>query len=137
MHNVDLNKVGQACSRYADIVAVWAFGSAADGCVRPGSDQDIGVQFDPEPGIDRLCQLRADITGALDFEDVDLVLLNDASSILRFQAVSGNLLYSADEGKRAAFVSLACREYEDDMAGLARQMKWARELHGPPEQAND
>jgi hypothetical protein len=35
--------------------------------------------------------------------------------ILQFEAVCGNCLYSADEVLRTAFVSLAAREYEDEM----------------------
>jgi hypothetical protein len=122
MPDVDLDKLLPVFERYEEVVAVWAFGSAVSGRVGPDSDLDIGVQFRRPPEIDRLCDLRADVTSALQFEQVDLVPLNDASSILRFEAVSGRLLFSRDDSARAGFVSLASREYEDDMAQLARQM---------------
>ena len=52
----------------------------------------------------------------LSYDDIDLVTLNDASPILRFEAVSGRPVYVTDVETRAGFVSLTAREYEDEMA---------------------
>lgn len=42
--------------------------------------------------------------------------LNEANPILRFEAVSGKRLFCRDLSALAEFVSLAAREYEDEMA---------------------
>jgi len=58
----------------------------------------------------------------VDFDEIDLVVLNQASPILRFEAVSGLPVYTSDMEARATFVSLTAREYEDEMA------QWRRAL---------
>ena len=69
-----------------------------------------------KPSIERLAELRYSLQKILDFDAIDLVVLNDATSILRFEAVSGKRLFCRDRHRCAAFVSLAAREYESDMA---------------------
>ena len=99
-----------------NVVAVYVFGSSEDGIVKEGSDIDFGVLFREKPMLDELADLRAGLQEILNIEDIDIVILNDVSVILQFEAVCGNCLYSADEVLRTAFVSLAAREYEDEMA---------------------
>lgn len=100
------------------VIAAWAFGSAKDGEIRPGGDLDLAVLFDTSPSLDERVELLIELQRALNFDDVDLVVLNHASPITRFEAVSGRLIFSRDENKRAEFVSLTSREYEDEMALL-------------------
>ena len=116
MRRIDLQKAEGILGRHDDVVAAWAFGSAKDGSVGDASDLDIGVLFLSRPDLDDRTKLLAELQEALEFENVDLVVLNDTSSILRFEAVSGRLLFSSNEARRAEFVSLTAREYEDDMA---------------------
>lgn len=71
-----------------------------------------------------MADLRADLQDALRFDDIDLVVLNDASPILRFQAVSGRRLLCLDEEQMASFVSLTAREYEDAMAFLQHGLSY-------------
>ncbi len=99
-----------------NIVAVYVFGSSQGGIINEGSDIDFGVLFRVKPSLDELADLRADLQEVLNVEDIDIVILNNASVILQFEAVCGNCLYSADEVLRTAFVSLAARAYEDEMA---------------------
>ena len=105
-----------------NIVAAWIFGSAREGSIRPGADIDIGVFFARMPSIDELADLRSALQDVLAFDEVDLVVLNEASPILRFEAISGRPVYTADLESRATFVSLTAREYEDEMA------QWQRAL---------
>lgn len=104
------------------IVGGWLFGSARDGEVRAGGDVDIGVLFAGKPGLDALAECRARLQKALQFEDVDLVSLNGASPILRFEALCGQRVYCADENRCAEFASLTAREYEDEASMCDR---WA------------
>lgn len=106
-----------------DILAAWHFGSSRQGGIRPGADVDIGVLFYRIPSIDELADIRAELQDALSFDEIDLVVLNDASPVLRFEAVSGQPVYIADPEARAGFCSLTAREYEDEMA------QWQRALN--------
>lgn len=101
--------------RHPRIVGAWLFGSAQDGELRPGSDLDIGVLFDAKPGLDTLAECRARLQLATGVEDVDLVPLNTASPLLRFEALCGRRLVCVDPSRCAEFASLTAREYEDEM----------------------
>lgn len=103
-----------------NIVAVWAFGSAQEGQIRPGGDVDIGVLFERKPTLMELSGLLGQLQAALQFEDIDLVVLNEANLYLRFEAVSGRPLFCRDLDRRAEFVSLTAREYEDELAFFKR-----------------
>ena len=122
MRKIAVEKLAPVLSPKANIAAAWLFGSAEDGHLRQAADLDIGVLFETRPGLDELADLRADLQEAVGFEDIDLVVLNDASAILRFQAASGRRLYARDDGQVAEFVSLAAREYEDETAMTQRHL---------------
>ncbi len=106
--------------RQEDVLAVWIFGSAAEDRLRADSDVDFGVLFVEKPSFEAWADLRANLQEALKFEAIDLVILNDAHPILRFEAVRGKRLFCRDSEAVAAFVSLTAREYEDTMAFLER-----------------
>ena len=107
----------------ASPIAAWAFGSGQDGHMRDGADVDIGLLVDAKPDLDELADIRADLQKALDIDDIDLTVLNDASPILRFEAISGRPIFCRDADRRAEFASLTAREYEDEMAMVAKAMR--------------
>jgi len=104
------------------IVGAWLFGSARAGEMRPGSDLDIGILFDGKPGLDALAECRAHLQKATGVEEVDVVPLNAALPLVRFEALCGCRLLCRDEDRCAEFASLTAREYEDEMAMCRR---WA------------
>lgn len=83
--------------RVPGIVGGWIFGSARGGIVRAGGDVDIGVLFDAKPDLDVLAACRERLQRALAFDEIDLTPLNDASPVLRFEALSGTRVLCADE----------------------------------------
>ena len=113
--------------RHSGIVGAWLFGSAREGDLRPGSDLDIGILFDGRPGLDALAECRARLQRATGVEEVDLVPLNTASPLVRFEALCGKRLVCADEERCAEFASLSAREYEDE---LAHCLRWAGAADG-------
>ena len=123
---LDLSRLGKLVSR-PWVIAAWLFGSAQDGHVRPGSDVDIAVLAEPSPSLDQQLELQASLSAATQ-EEVDLVLLNGASSILRFEALQGRPIYCRDPEQRAIFASRTAREYEDDMALAERGLKARRSI---------
>jgi uncharacterized protein len=90
------------------------FGSAASGRLRPDSDIDIGIL----PGPDRAVDFASELTLATELEqalgrEVDLVRLDEASTLLRFEASQGRCLLEARPGAFADFVARALLEHED------------------------
>jgi predicted nucleotidyltransferase len=120
MRSVDWSGAEQIWEAFPDVIAAWAFGSAQTGRVGASSDLDVGVLFALSPSLDELADLRRELQQALQVDDIDLVVLNEASPILRFEVTCGRLLLCRDMAKLAEFVSLTAREYEDEMAFLHR-----------------
>src|SRR3989442_13754187 len=102
MYNVNLDKAAPVLASMPNVLAAWVFGSAQEGRIRAGSDLDIGVLFAAPPSLDALADLRADLQEAWHFDNIDLVVLNNASPIFRFEAMRGRLLFCSDAGRRAA-----------------------------------
>ena len=78
------------------IVAVYLFGSQADGSATPESDVDLGVLFSPRVGIMDRVRLEARFAEALD-KEVDLVDVGACNAFLAFAVISGERLYCTDE----------------------------------------
>ncbi len=105
------------------VVAAWVFGSAQSGQIKPGSDLDVGVLFESKPSLAELLELTGALQQTIPLAEIDLVPLNEANPILRFEAISGRAIFCRDAGRRAEFASLTAREYEDEMAMVER---WVR-----------
>ena len=99
-----------------------------DGLVREEGDIDLAVLFAGKPDHDQLAGLRADLQEVFNFDEIDLLVLNTASPIARFEAISGRSVFCRDRTTRAAFVSLAAREYEDSMAYWQLGLRYVREI---------
>lgn len=108
---------------WPNVIAVWAFGSAQTGEVKRGSDADVAVWGERPFTLDERLQILDQLQAQLQFDDIDLIILNNANVILRFEAVSGRLLFCRDMQQMAAFVSLTAREYEDEMAQWQRALQ--------------
>lgn len=80
MHAVNLSLSEPVWSRNPNVIGAWSFGSSRDGHITPGSDPDFGVLFAREPSLTELATLGADLQRALGFEDIDVVVLNDAKT---------------------------------------------------------
>lgn len=116
LRTIDWQRAGQVWQETPEVIAAWAFGSAAGGQLAPGSDVDVGVWFEDSPSFEQQLALLGRLQKALGVDEIDLVALNDANPILRFEAISGRALFCRDLNRRAGFVSLTAREYEDAMA---------------------
>lgn len=124
MSSVDWPRLEQVLAAAPKVVAAWVFGSAQSGQIKPGSDVDVGVLFESKPSLAELLELTGELQQIVPFAEVDLVPLNEANPILRFEAISGRAVFCRDAGRRAEFASLTAREYEDEMAMIER---WVRQ----------
>ena len=116
INSLDWESLETALASFPTIVAAWVFGSAQNGIIRPTADVDVGVLWQKKPPLDDLLTLHMRLQDTLHHDNIDLITLNGASVILRFEAISGRAVYCRDAGERAIFASLTAREYEDEMA---------------------
>ncbi len=112
-----LNKLGETLDRDG-VVAAMLIGSHARGTAGPLSDIDIGVWH--EPGIDpseraALClSLASAAAAALGTDEVDVVMLNGASPLLRHRAVGdARLLVDRHPKTRVRLEAAALLDYLD------------------------
>jgi predicted nucleotidyltransferase len=100
------------------VVAALLFGSQAAGRAGPLSDVDVAVWLDPSLSDSERFRLRLELighaAGALRTNEVDLVVLNDASPLLRHRALrSGVRLLDRDPVARVRLESRAVSDYLD------------------------
>ncbi|OAT87101.1 type VII toxin-antitoxin system MntA family adenylyltransferase antitoxin [Desulfotomaculum copahuensis] len=108
------------CNRHGISLAV-LFGSQATGRATKGSDIDLAFwleQADLPPDAPATARARRrllrDLINHLETGKVDLVILNRAFSLLKFQvARNGRPVYQKTPGLFAAFCSRALREHND------------------------
>ncbi len=113
---------------FEEIAFAYLFGSSQDGVVNKKSDVDIAIYFvEKENDLD----LRIRIIKELEkiepsFNNYDLVILNNASSILAMQVLQSKQLFLRNEycDLFADFYSLTCRQYEDDIYWMKKQLEY-------------
>ena len=106
-------RLRQVLARYPFIEAAYLFGSHAAGRARPDSDVDVAVVGPRNELQARKLDILADLT-AEGLDRVDLVALDGADPLLRFEAVHANCLVFARPGfDHGQNFSRALREYFD------------------------
>ena len=101
-----------------NIKLAYLFGSQAKGNAAAESDFDIAVLFEKgnnhPDSLDKTVYLKEDLRDYFPNE-VDIVALNQANSLLKYEVISnGRLLYAEDEKFRLDFEVLSINEYIDD-----------------------
>ena len=102
----------------SEVIAVYLYGSHAEGRANALSDMDIGVLARDGLARERLWEiedaLAADLGRALRTDNLDLIVLNLAPLRIQYEVITrGEVLYSADDGARADFESYSLRRYWD------------------------
>jgi predicted nucleotidyltransferase len=101
-----------------NLIAVYLFGSVAQGTAGPLSDIDFGVLlpigFTKEKLYDANDKIFLDLANYIPSEKLDVVVLNLAPLRIQFEVVTtGKLIYSRDDSARADYESYILRKYED------------------------
>jgi predicted nucleotidyltransferase len=96
----------------------YLFGSQATRHTHPSSDVDVAVLLDesltPDERFAERLRLLGDLSCIFGTDHVDLVMLNEASPLLAYEALRhGILLYCADAQTRIEFQVRTLRAYED------------------------
>lgn len=100
------------------VVAAMLIGSQARAGAGPLSDVDVGVWHDPDLGptgrLDLQLELAAAAAAALDTDEVDIVLLNRASPLMRHRAIrDGRRLLERDPKARVRAEAKGILDYLD------------------------
>lgn len=100
-----------------DVVAAYLFGSHAKEETWAGSDVDLGLLFEVEPGdplAEGLIAEELERAAGLESQTLDVSFLGGASPRFLFQVLQhGELLYEADPDKRIAFETRSLSRYYD------------------------
>ncbi len=87
--------------KYPELVFAYLFGSHAEETAKNGSDIDLAVYVtNPEAfSFSRKLQLHGDICRTLQYNDVDLVVLNQSNNLLLIEEIlrKGQLIYNTSQ----------------------------------------
>ena len=122
-------QLGKTAAAFPEVKLAVLFGSTARGVARPKSDVDLGILLDPYSPELRF-RVEAQL-GRAAGRPVDVVLLDDAPPLLRFEiARDGVLLFQSEDGLWTGFKARAMVDWWDwapthrmIAAGVARRLR--------------
>lgn len=124
MLQIDLEPARALFRNQPGLAAAWSFGSGREGRIADGSDLDLAAWFETPPTSQQALELREQLERVLGFDRIDLVLASPESDpVLLFEVVCGKPLFIRNADEFAEFVSLAARQYEDEIAFAARALR--------------
>jgi len=127
----DVSLLADVFKKHSSVQAAYLFGSAAGGKTHAESDLDIALAGSPDLRVKKL-DILTDLARA-GFTNIDLVILDRADIVLRFEAVRLNhLVYRTEEFDAGSFYSLTLRQYFDFLPYLKTQREAYKQkiLHG-------
>jgi hypothetical protein len=112
-----IKRIQAALDNQTEIIAVYLFGSTAQGKAHRLSDTDVAILYPENLAVDEMFQRTLTIgtllEGALK-QPVDIVVLNCAAPFLRFQVIkTGKLIVERDCTARCLFQMRAMNTYYD------------------------
>ncbi len=111
-----IDRIIKIAKKYKFIQAVYLFGSQARDEASANSDIDIAVLLE-EDFTEKSGEIKVDLYEKLikeGLDKIDLVILNQASALLKYEVVKENyLIYKNDNFDAASYQSLMIRKYLD------------------------
>jgi len=133
MREFSIAALGNALQQHNKIDFALLFGSSQDGfLIRDTADIDIAVHLSERPTPDMLAEIVGVCQGALQYDNIDIVVLNTSDPILAFEALSGRRLACMDEEAYLSFFSRTCRQFEDEMQRIERSLSYRRAAEKSP-----
>lgn len=96
-----------------NIELAYLFGSRASGKHAPNSDYDIGLKLKNEISFEDKFFMEVNIRKILNTQALDLVLIDQAPLVLKFNIICGKCLYSTDSTLRVEFEANTMSRYYD------------------------
>jgi predicted nucleotidyltransferase len=104
------------CDSLPGAVAAYLFGSQAKGTATQTSDVDVAILFSPNavPDTMQVLDLQEDLAGRLQVSHVDLVIMNRANPILKYQIYRyGTCVLEKNTKQMRSFRVQSLTEYAD------------------------
>lgn len=116
-----INKtLAEYCERHPEIEVAYIFGSVAQGKSSALSDIDLAILIDSQQINEDVyrygykAEIIADVMSLLKTDKVDLVILNEANTLLRHRVLyHGKLIHSKNENKRIQFQTSTIDKHVD------------------------
>lgn len=109
-----IKKLGGFARSHPRILLGYLFGSTVRNERHRGSDYDIALLLDGEPTFEDRIALISELMRILKTNDVDIVILNHAPPLLRYEVVSdGRLFFRKGEDAANKFEMMVYREFFD------------------------
>lgn len=120
--------------RAIGVTTAYIFGSQAQGNSGPLSDYDIAVLLDekinPQKYFNLKLKLNSEFSTFLKTDKIDLVILNNAPSILTMNVIShGKTLFDQNKKYRVAFETYAMARYFDRLPYEERYIQYMTEKY--------
>ncbi len=97
----------------ADVHLIFIFGSSVKGNLTEESDVDVAILFKHFPDLSEINQIRDELSNLIKRE-VDVVVLNNSSPIIRMQVLkNGVLLINKNKAIYNDFFVRTVKEYDD------------------------
>jgi predicted nucleotidyltransferase len=120
-----LHRVEPILREHVGVQAAYLFGSRAGRSALPASDIDLAIWTDNTFVWQDFYELRAQITGRLRSERVDLVWLDRADPVFPFQVLAtGRLLFYRDPDRLNERELNAIHQFRDYRLYLERRRRW-------------
>ena len=108
-----IEKCKNLLMRYEYIIFAYIFGSYAKGKMRANSDIDIAVYLDQEIDTETYLEIKMLLSDICERE-VDLIILNDAPPLLKYQVYKNNiLLFTRNKSIETHYKVKTLFEYND------------------------
>lgn len=117
-----------------ETVAIYLFGSRADGTFNPNSDFDLGILLPHNRPLDNqaLFNLQQDISFSIN-HDVDLIGLNNTTLVMQFLITSkGILLFEKDPAEVLKFETLVLSMYQrfnEERKGILEEIESSGKIY--------
>lgn len=95
-----INKLSEYLSVQQDILVAFVFGSFVSGDLTSMSDLDIALLFEGNIEFTRLQRIREELADLLVIEDVDIVVLNTASPVIKMQILKKRQAVTCEKTER-------------------------------------
>lgn len=112
--NMDIiKKCKDILMEYEDIIFAYVFGSYVQGKMRIDSDIDIAIYLKKKMDIKTYLEIKMNLSETCK-KEVDLIVLNDATPLLKYQIYKNNvLLFTRDKSIETRYKVKTLFEYSD------------------------
>lgn len=105
---------------HENIELAYLFGSRGAGKSTPNSDYDIGLKLKQPISFSDKFFMEVEIRKLLDTQSLDLVLIDEAPLVLKFNIICGKRLYAIDEATRIEYEANIMSRYYDFLPVLQK-----------------